>query len=486
MKRWFLSVICLCLTLSVAAQEDIDNHIYVDSRNAFSEELVQQAAKGDVEAMYNLGKCYENGDGIEQNYYKAVFWYNHAAESGSAAAMNRLGFCYSTGNGVKQNIEEAFRWHYKAAIAGNAAAMLTIGYCYSLNNDEESMDRSRLWYQRALNGFLEMAYKGDIEAMTNVAICYQYGFGGKFSYERAYKWWSKAAERGSHKAITNIGHLYLRGAGVEKDMEKAVECYKKAVIFGNSEAMLYLGKCYNRGLGVEKDLKEAARWYLMSAERGCTEAMFKIGCFYFSAVGVEKDFFLAAQWWEKAAERGCKYAIKKLADCYSEGLGVEKDMVKSELLRDAVLALEQGDNFRSEEIVAQVFGLYSYFENEYVLNNFDKWSQKNPHAGRKKIIAKLEDLSFKASDIYIEKESESASLNISLYRYDKDSQVYILRDTRFGEIPLSVPLSKVKKFERNWNKVNIIEPEYYIHNDRLAIMSMTFVDPDGDIYIYNI
>ena len=40
----------------------------------------QAVEQGDREAQYCLGKCYENGDGVEQDYKKAAVYYEQAAE----------------------------------------------------------------------------------------------------------------------------------------------------------------------------------------------------------------------------------------------------------------------------------------------------------------------------------------------------------------------------------------------------------------------
>ncbi len=50
------------------------------------------AAKGDAEAMYELGKLYEKGIGTKQDVAKALDLYRRSAEGGFADAINDLGF----------------------------------------------------------------------------------------------------------------------------------------------------------------------------------------------------------------------------------------------------------------------------------------------------------------------------------------------------------------------------------------------------------
>ena len=56
-----------------------------------------------------LGKCYENGHGVEQNYAEAVRCYKLAAEKGYAQAITYLGSCSYLGFGVERDYEKAFR-----------------------------------------------------------------------------------------------------------------------------------------------------------------------------------------------------------------------------------------------------------------------------------------------------------------------------------------------------------------------------------------
>ena len=81
-------------------------------------------------AQCNLGYCYDNGEGVSQDYVQAVFWYRKAAEQGYADAQYNLGFCYCEGEGVSQDYTQAVYWLRKAAEQGNADAQFLLGVCY--------------------------------------------------------------------------------------------------------------------------------------------------------------------------------------------------------------------------------------------------------------------------------------------------------------------------------------------------------------------
>jgi len=43
----------------------------------------------------NLATLYENGEGVEKNLEKAVYWYNKSTEKGNEIAQYNLGSCYN-------------------------------------------------------------------------------------------------------------------------------------------------------------------------------------------------------------------------------------------------------------------------------------------------------------------------------------------------------------------------------------------------------
>ena len=80
--------------------------------------LIRNAEQGDADAQYYLGNCYYNGEGVERDYRKAVYWYTKAAEQGNADAQCNLGTCYFWGNGVVKDLKKAVYWFNKAAAQG--------------------------------------------------------------------------------------------------------------------------------------------------------------------------------------------------------------------------------------------------------------------------------------------------------------------------------------------------------------------------------
>ena len=68
------------------------------------EELINLANKGDVQAQNDLGECYYTGEGVEQDYVKAVEWVKKAADQGYVEAQKNLAVCYYNVKRIRQQL----------------------------------------------------------------------------------------------------------------------------------------------------------------------------------------------------------------------------------------------------------------------------------------------------------------------------------------------------------------------------------------------
>ena len=78
-------------------------------------------SRGDITGTYYLGRLYELGKGVAQDYGKAVELYRQAAQRGdiiAAPAMAALGRMYENGLGVAKDMDTAQMWYDKAKATG--------------------------------------------------------------------------------------------------------------------------------------------------------------------------------------------------------------------------------------------------------------------------------------------------------------------------------------------------------------------------------
>lgn len=119
--------------------------LYLCAWAALAESNDHQAAMsaaadgGDAKAEFDLGTMYYIGQGVPQDYSKAVMWWRRAADQGYAETqmapfVSTLGFMYDTGQGVPQDYAEAIKWYRKAADQGYAKGQSQLGAMYGIGH----------------------------------------------------------------------------------------------------------------------------------------------------------------------------------------------------------------------------------------------------------------------------------------------------------------------------------------------------------------
>lgn len=289
--------------------------------------------KNDAEEQYRLGKQYYEGEGVEQDYTKAVEHLQKAAEQGHAEAEYFLGHCYWIGHGTEKNREKGIDYFRRAAERGNVEAQYQLGGCYEFAlGVKEDYKESAKWYQKA-------AEQGFAIAQYHLGIYYEEGIGVAQDYAEAVKWYRKAAEQGHAVAQRELGDSYSFGEGVAKDYTEAIKWYQKAADQDDVDAQFRIGDIYMNVDEVE-DYAQAVRWYRKAAERGHYGAQYCLGTCYEMGLGVEEDREVAIKWYQEAAEQGYAAAQRRLNELLQlrdaeeqfrlgkqsyEGIGVEQD-----------------------------------------------------------------------------------------------------------------------------------------------------------------
>jgi hypothetical protein len=92
--------------------------------------LLQRARSRDAEAQVQLGRMYDEGDGILQDSKEAAKWYAQAAQAGNLEAKYLYALALMEGRGVVQDYQAAFTWLEAAAKGGHPAAEFQLGRMY--------------------------------------------------------------------------------------------------------------------------------------------------------------------------------------------------------------------------------------------------------------------------------------------------------------------------------------------------------------------
>ena len=189
-------------------------------------ELTEAAEKGDQRAQLSLGMRYRDGEGISQDYQKALKWYRRCADQGSAEGMDNVGYMFLRGWGVPENFSVA------------------VGY------------------------FKASAEKDHAQGLFNLGNCYFSGQGVEQDYSLAIESWKRAAARNHDNSIWRLATLYASGEGLPLDRKKARELCRSIAEKGHANGMLLLGE-----LCTMKGEQEAAHtWWRKAAKLGSTQA----------------------------------------------------------------------------------------------------------------------------------------------------------------------------------------------------------------------
>ena len=73
--------------------------------------LAKEAIKGNSEAQFQLGVVYFDGDRIQKDDNKALFWFEKAAKNGYQKAYFNTALLYQMSSVDKRNYNEALRWY---------------------------------------------------------------------------------------------------------------------------------------------------------------------------------------------------------------------------------------------------------------------------------------------------------------------------------------------------------------------------------------
>ena len=367
---------------------------YLMTRNETDEDDSEAAAwyekaieKGMTEARFNLAAMYEEGQGVAQDYEKAISLYTQQADEPDAFAMMELGRIYENGEcGQKKDLEEALKWYEQAANhgaelpnnEGYVGCQRVLQAMYELaedyrdgsngaeKNEEEAIRYFKLLAEdesagedlvkksctglgkmlannttkeddaEAVSWYEKAAEKGDLEGTVCLGTMYQKGQGVAQDYEKAAELYRQAADGGNADGINKLAGMYRFGQGVTQDSEKAVELYNQAINKGSIDALNSLGAMYEWGSAGTTDYAKALELYHQAADGGCADALKNLGGMYEQGWGVSQDYEKAAELYQKAAElfqkdadNGDAVAMYSLGGMYEKGRGIAQDNQKA-------------------------------------------------------------------------------------------------------------------------------------------------------------
>lgn len=229
-----LILVCVAVSLTIAAfAQNYDYAVEAYQADDYAEALPifqELADAGDDDAMWYLGKLYDNGWGVEQSDTLAFNWFKKSAELGDSDAMWEVAIFFDTGQGIEADQKSAFKWYLKAAEAGRVSAMTVVGARYEDGDGVRSSTKKAFkWYLRAAEG-------GDAAGQAYAGFGYEFGEGVRASEEDALYWYTQSAAQEHPDGMAWLGEMYESGTGVTADPDRARDLYQRAANLGNDYA----------------------------------------------------------------------------------------------------------------------------------------------------------------------------------------------------------------------------------------------------------
>jgi len=303
-------------------------------------ELKRLANGGEAAAQARLGRLYERGRGVAEDYGEALRWYRAAAAQGDAMGQTSMGDIYSFGLGVPPDWTEAVRWYRLAAAQGALSSEVSLGFAYETGQGvPEDMKQALHWYDEAAKG-------DDPQAQYKLGQFHEQGEAGLVAdLKVARSWYEKAAAHGHGEAAAALARLggpadvplpseplvpttpvpAVFKAGVAayeaRDFAAARRLLLPLADSGSAAAQYLMGHLSYYGLGVAKDPVEGVRRYGQAAEQGHALAAVMLGDAHESGEGAAKDLAAALSWYRKAADQGNPWGQYHVGAYFERGWG---------------------------------------------------------------------------------------------------------------------------------------------------------------------
>lgn len=305
-----------------------------DPEKAF-EILSIESKSGNIIATYDIGKLYDSqmlksndGDTLSQQYYSKAFEDFHKLlsivsmsddkrDNWTKSYLNyRIGKMYEYGLGVTQDYNSAIE-HYK--LSENKYAYFALGNIYKYGSGVET-DYAKAfdYYMRSLSSKGGMPF-----ASYAVGQAYELGQGVEKDLSSAHNFYAEAL-KGLEKVFTKnhddnisykIGMMYLNGKGTDIDLECAEKYLLLSADSNNYKAQYMLGKLYQSDS--KKDLQKAEKVLIKGAENAQDKTglcEYSLGKLYLSQERYDK----AVSYLERSAAKDNYYAAYTLGKLYQE------------------------------------------------------------------------------------------------------------------------------------------------------------------------
>ena len=266
--------------------------------------------------QYRIGKMFCYGLGTEQDYEKAFEWFERSAKQKNKFAQFSLANLYYYGSGVEKDLSQAFLWYQRASSQGQPYAAYSIAQMYRYGEYvTKDNDTAQRYYKQALSGFLKI----ENDDMANDDLFYKLGqmfklgLGTDSDVTKAIEYFRRSAEMNNKNGFFEYGKALLIGEHIPQDADSAVKLLEKAVKLKNSNAKRFLALEYISGEHLEQDFEKGIALLTECADSGDVIACYRLGKIYLQGEIMSQNLDKAEKYLLLAADNEyTQYALAKL------------------------------------------------------------------------------------------------------------------------------------------------------------------------------
>lgn len=233
--------------------------------------------------QYRIGKMFCYGLGTEQDYEKAFEWFERSAKQKNKFAQFSLANLYYYGSGVEKDLSQAFLWYQRSSSQGQPYAAYSIAQMYRYGEYvTKDNDTAQRYYKQALSGFLKI----ESDDMANDDFFYKLGqmfklgLGTNSDVTKAIEYFKRSAEMNNKNGLFEYGKALLIGEHIPQDTDSAVKLLEKAVKLKNSNAKRFLALEYISGEHLEQDIEKGIALLTECADSGDVIASYRLAKIY--------------------------------------------------------------------------------------------------------------------------------------------------------------------------------------------------------------
>jgi len=156
------------------------------------------AKEGHARAQFHVGRLYGRGEGVPQDFLKAVGWYKKAGAIGDRHALFELGEIHLHGTGVRRAPWKAARYHAKALVAGEERSRAVLDSFFGIAH-MDPVD-----WRKVVKRLKVGAKEGDAFAQFLLAEAYVFPVGVPCGEDLSDLWYEKAWKSGEIEDWMNL------------------------------------------------------------------------------------------------------------------------------------------------------------------------------------------------------------------------------------------------------------------------------------------